>query len=315
MSSVAVWKPPPLTPADATGALEPGAIWLPAQPSPATRPVKVLMNVIGVSGVGKSYLCAQALSDPDYGPDEVASLMHEDATASYGPLMKPAHVLRATTPDRADKIVDQMIEAHLQGKRLPKLLFWDSLTGMTDYFQTDKEVNPNMTAVRVDGKPTGEWARDKRSEYGDMGRWAQRLYLKLRDQLPMDVVVLITSYEDNYAPRPEIACEGKVIPKNITRWSSCTLYMKATPDKIDMDKVEDVRELEAEVAAGGKAHRSYGRTAAGVLNGEFISRYFVAQNTGEIMAKGHRNLGMTERAILCDVLRKIRGLPPPNKGA
>lgn len=304
MTESKTWQP---TPKEAPQTGKPEGVWLPPGLSkPRQSTVKVLGNVIGVSGVGKSFLASQALDDPDYGPDEVAVLMHEDATSAYGSLMKPDHILRATTPNEADQIIDAMIAGSLKGLRLPKLLFWDSLTGMTDYFQSDKEDKPNMVAVKVDGKATGEWARDKRSEYGDMGRWAQRLYLKLRDRLPCDVIVLITSYEDNYSPRPEIACEGKVIPKNLTRWSSFTLYMTAKAGEVDE---KEWPELEAEIKRGGLPHRSYGRKTDGSLNGKFISRYFIAQNTGEVQCKGHRTLGMTERAILPDVLRKIRGIP------
>jgi hypothetical protein len=306
----APWTPPATPASPAPGKIDPKAIWVPPGISPLPSHMKALVNVIGVSGVGKSYLLAQALDDPDYGPDEVMALMHEDATASYGPKMRPDHILRARTPAEADRIIDRLIVGAREGRRIPKLLGWDSLTGMTDYFQSDKEDNPNMVPVKVDGKATGEWSRDKRSEYGDMGRWGQRLYLKLRDQLPCDVLVMVTSYETDFSPIPEIACEGRVIPKNLTRWSSCTLYMKATPGKIDMDNPEDRKDLEAEVAAGGKPHRSYGRDALGHLNGKFITRYFIAQNTGEIMAKGHRNLAMQEKAILPDILRKIRGEKP-----
>jgi hypothetical protein len=264
------------------------------------------MNIIGTSGVGKSFLVSQALEDADYGPDEVAVIMHEDGTEAYGPLMKLANLYPVTTPDKAEEELDRLIAGAKRGFRLPKLLFYDSLTGMTDYFQSDKEDNPNMTMARdKEGKPTGEWVRDKRSEYGDMGRWAQKIYLKLRDQIPMDVIVLITSFEGVFNAIPEIACEGKVIPKNITRWSSCTLYMKAVPGKAPPE------EIAAEVAAGVPKHRSYGQATDGSFDGTFISRYFTTQNTGEIMAKGHRNLYLTERAILPDVLRKIRGGTPP----
>jgi len=279
------------------GSANSGDIWVPPV---AARPslVKALVNIIGVSGVGKSFLMSQLLDDPDYGPEEVFALMHEDATAAYGPKMLPSRIGQATTPDEADKIVNQLIWAHKHGKRLPKVILWDSVTGMTDYFQTDKEVNPNM----VWNKETSDFVRDKRSEYGDMGRWAQRLYIKLRDQIPSDVICLITSYEDRFSPMPEIACEGKIIPKNITRWSSCTLYMKAVEGKASPEEVAQ------EIATGPKPYRSYGYDAAGALTGTFISRFFVAQNTGEIQAKGHRNLGLTERAILPDVLRKLRGI-------
>lgn len=305
--NVPAWSPP-VAPISTDGTPK---IWVPAGALVGIRPVtlKALINIIGASGVGKSFLVNQALNDPDYGPDEVCSLMHEDATASYGPLMREDHIFRATTPKEADDWIDKLIQGARAKQRLPKLLFWDSLTGMTDYFQSDKEENPNMVPVKdKDGKATGEWARDKRSEYGDMGRWAQRLYLKLRDQLPMDVVVLITSFEGAFQAIPEIACEGKVIPKNITRWSSCTLYMKATPGKATPEEVAD------EIKEGPKLYRSYGRDANGELTGEFISRYFLTQNTGEIMAKGHRNLNLTERAVLPDVLRKIRGLKQPKGG-
>ena len=258
------------------------------------------MNIIGTSGVGKSFLVSQALEDADYGPDEVAVVMHEDGTESYGPLMKLANLYPVTTPDTAEVVLDRLIEGAKRGYRLPKLLFYDSLTGMTDYFQADKEDNPNQ----VWNPEKKEWARDKRSEYGDMGRWAQKIYLKLRDQIPMDVIVLITSFEGPLSPIPEIACEGKVIPKNITRWSSATLYMKAVPGKATPEEVA------ADLASGPKGHRSYGRAADGSLDGTFISRYFTTQNTGEIMAKGHRNLYLTEPAVLPDVLRKIRGGTP-----
>jgi hypothetical protein len=297
------WQPPAAPTSIAPP--PPGAIWMPPHQGVARpRLRKILMNIIGTSGVGKSFLVSQALEDPDYGPDEVAVIMHEDGTESYGPLMKLDNLFAVTTPETAKETLDRLIEGANRGYRLPKLLFYDSLTGMTDHFQSDKETNPNMIMARdKDGKPTGEWVRDKRSEYGDMGRWAQLLYLILRDQIPMDIIVLITSYEGAFNAMPEIACEGKVIPKNITRWSSCTLYMKAIEGKATPEEVA------AEVAEGAPKHRSYGRNTDGSYTGAFISRYFTTQNTGEIMAKGHRNLFLQERAILPDVLRKIRGTP------
>lgn len=269
--------------------------------------VKALINIVGTSGVGKSHLGRQLILDPDYGPDEVLFLMHEDATATYGPEAK--HVRKVTTFDSALQVMEELAIASKQGRRLPKVLFYDSLTGATDYFQSDKEENPNLVAERVDGKLTGEMVRDKRSEYGDMGRAAQRCYLLLRDRINMDVVVLITSYEDRTSPIPEIACEGRVIPKNITRWSSCTLYMKAVEGKDDPAAVAEFIRTE-----GLTPNRTYGRGPTGELDGTFISRFFVTQNTGEITAKGHRNLNIKERAILPDVLRKIHGVTKPQEG-
>ena len=270
--------------------------------------VKALINIVGTSGVGKSHLGRQLLLDPDYGPDEVLFLMHEDATATYGPEAK--HIKKATTFDSAIKVLEELALASKAGRRLPKILFYDSLTGGTDYFQADKEENPNLVPKKIDGKLTGEMVRDKLSEYGDMGRAAQRCYLLLRDRINMDVIVLITSYEDRTSPIPEIACEGRVIPKNITRWSSCTLYMKSEFGKDDPAAVAEFVK-----ASGIAPHRTYGRGPAGELDGTFISRFFVTQNTGEITAKGHRNLNIKERAVLPDVLRKIHGVTKPQEGS
>jgi len=256
--------------------------------------VKVLMNVIGPSGVGKSWLVNQMRSDPEYGPSEVMVLTNEQATASYGvplPIQVPVTSLLSIYG-----VLEDMVRAAEQGKRLPKITFVDSLTGATDYTQAEFNKNPNM----VYQKESQSWARDKRSEYGDLGAGGRDIYLLLR-RVPTDVVVLMTSHEGAFSPIPEIACEGKLIPKNVSRWSSATLYMKAEEVKVD---AEDVKA--SIVKDGVPAHRTIGRDAHGEPTGLVINRYFITQNTGEIVAKGHVSLGLRERAILPDVIRKIR---------
>jgi hypothetical protein len=278
------------TPPNADSSTPPPPIYLPTGTTQAgAEKVKVLLNVGGESGVGKSFLVRQLTQDPDYGPDEVLVLMHEDARLTYGPPLP--HIKRVTTLEDAYNVLCGLRDAAEKGMRLPKVGVWDSLTGATDFFQDAKEKDPTFTQ---------QGDRNKLAEYGEMGRWAQRAYLVMRNQIPMDWIVLFSTYEDPSRPLAEIACEGKVIPKNINRWSSATLYMKAEQGQ------DDPAEVAAHIAMNGKEpNRSYGKNVKGEYDGSFIKRFFVTQYNGEIKAKGHDALNLTERAILPDVLRKI----------
>jgi hypothetical protein len=44
--------------------------------------------------------------------------------------------------------------------------------------------------------------------------------------------------------------------------------------------------------------------------GIVINRYFYTRDAGEVMAKGHPNLAVRERAVLPEILRRIRGVAP-----
>lgn len=125
-----------------------------------------------------------------------------------------------------------------------------------------------------------------------------RTLVRLRDGVPCDVVALVTTFESAFSPIPELALPGKVIPKNLTRLTNVTLYMKA--ERVTFDPNAPPNVVEA-------AHRTIGRDEQGRLTGEVVNRFFYTMNTGEIQAKGHHNLALRERAVLPDVLRKLHG--------
>ena len=116
---------------------------------------------------------------------------------------------------------------------------------------------------------------------------------------------MVTSHEGREFAAPEIAVEGKLAPRNLTRLSSVTLYMKAEAKQFKGDDWPDDK-----IEALGAAHRTIGRRADGSPDGNVVSRVFITQDTGEIMAKGHHSLTLYEPANLPVILRKIHGRDP-----
>lgn len=274
------------------------AVWFPPTCKTLTSrgDAPVLIAVTGESGVGKSHLGHQLLVDPDYGPNEVGFIMSEKSLTSYD--FDNIHYDFAKGLSDAGDIIDSYRRAATLGKRLPKTLFFDSLSASCD--GELQRYASEMTFTGQSGR------RDKLSEYGDLGAQGQERLSVLRNELPCDIVLIVRTKERGRAA-PELAIPGKIIPDNLTGWTDVTLYMKA----------EFKRFTDEERAAIGTnldkfrlPHRTFGTDDSGVWDGTMIQRYFYTQNTGEVLAKGHHNLNMKERAIIGDVLRKIHGRKP-----
>ena len=259
----------------------------------------ILMNILGVSGVGKSHLVNQLVRDPDYGPDEVFIIMAENAKTTYAAPGLRIEMVRSIWDAR--KIVESLARASDQGKRLPKAVVLDSLSGMLDYQRQGYEDKPLMTEAG---------GRDRRAEYGEMGNGTIDLYINARDRVKTDVLFLVTTHEGTFNAAPEIAVEGRMVPKNMTRLSNITLYMKAELIQLSAVFGEDWKnEIAAKIAnrSAFAPHRSLGLDEKGESDGTMINRFFITQDTGEVMAKGHHALNLREKAILPDILRKIHG--------
>lgn len=252
---------------------------------------KVFGVVAGASGVGKSHLVRQVALDPRFRDGGLAVIMAEDATATYGDAVVDRHIFPVKTVAQASAVVSEFVRLAKQGKRVPGVLFVDSLSGIVDYQMQEYKKNPLVS------EKTGN--RDKFAEFGDLGEQVRDFALLCRDDAPMDVIWLITTTEPFGQP-PEYAVAGKVIPTNLARWTSVTLYMKAREDKADPEKI---------AVAGDKAeapHRTIGRDEGGQPTGAVINRFFMTMNNGEVQAKGHRSLALIERAVLPEVLIKIK---------
>lgn len=261
-------------------------MWLPPGTQQAVASSKkALINILGRSGVGKSHLVYQLARDRDYGPESVLVLMSEDSTATYD---APVNIKRVTALGDVEQTVVALIDAGKRGRVLPRIVVWDSLSGTMDYQQRFYAENPMLSKA-------GQ--RDKLAEYGDLGQRFTELMIFLRDQIPTDIVVLTTTTEGPLNTLPEICVPGKITPRHLTRLSTCTLYMRSEEKKYD-----PVQGVPPE-----SPHRTIGYDETGAPLGVLVNRYFITQDTGEVMAKGHRTLGLRERAILPDVLRKIHG--------
>lgn len=253
---------------------------------------KAFIVIAGTSGCGKSHTARQLALDKRFGSQEVVVAMAEDATATYGDAIPLTNIHRCSTIASAHALLEEYIRASRSGHRMPKVFVVDSVSGLVDYQMQSYKRQPMIS------EKTGN--RDKFAEFGDLGEQIRDFAMLCRDEAPMDVVWLVTTYEIFGQP-PEYAVAGKVIPANLTRWTTSTLYMRAKEDKIDPEVIK-AKGTEAEAP-----HRTIGRDEKGEPTGQIINRFFVCMNTGEIQAKGHRNLGLIERAYLPDVLSKIKG--------
>jgi hypothetical protein len=264
----------------------------------------ILLVIYGKAGVGKSRGVYQLTHDAEwnqtlyekedlYGPEDTYVWMAEDATSTYH---HPQPIIeRVDTVDSLYKSVCGLIQAGKDGAKLPKIGVVDSLSGILDYQMASYNAHPMLNQK-------GE--RDKRAEFGNLGEEVTNLMLLLRDHCPIDVVVNVTTHEPGYNMPPELAIPGKVVPKNLTRLSTSALYMKSEPGKAKPE----------EIAAMGdtvyQPHRTVGKDEFGKFDGNILNRIYLTQDAGEVFAKGHHNLALREKAILPDVLRKIKGITP-----
>jgi len=262
---------------------------------------KALLAIFGISGAGKSHLGRQLLESPDYGPEEVLFLVNEDVSSIYG---AGAHILPVPNEahssfEEAQTIVRDMIAMSRAGRRLPKVVVTDSITGFAMGTQSYFRQNPIEQINKA-----GELARNKFAEFGELGT-GMIDYLLLLAQLPCINVCFVTTYENPTKPgsQPEIACEGQMIPKFITQMTTTSLYLR----KFEVNYPREAIELAAANGTLEQPHRIVCPWKATDANVSVIERFLYSQGGGEVIAKGHRMLGVREKADLPAVLRKITG--------
>jgi len=262
------------------------AAWFPASAAAVGTVVQPHLSIVvyGRSGVGKSFLGRQLMLDPDYGPGEVLFVMAEDNTSLYG---EGARVARIARIGEANAVIDSLVVAHREGRRLPKVVFFDSISGIMDYEREALRKNPPISDRT--GRP------DMFAAFGELGYGMMTVLTRLRDEIPVDAIITVTTHEADPNLPPELAVDGKLVPKNITRLSNVALYMKAQLVEYDPKTTQ----------AQPASHRTVVVNESGAAEGKLVNRYFFTQDAGEVMAKGHFALLYRERAILPDVLRKI----------
>lgn len=262
---------------------------------------KSCVAIIGPSGSGKSHTGRQLLLHPDYGMDEVLFITSEDASTTYGTNF---HERSARTFGEATAILEELIDAAHGEEKLPKVVFIDSFSGLTDYELQYFIDNPKMSKQNN---------RDKIAEFGLLGEAGTKFMLTLRNELPTDSVVLVTSHEGAFAPQPELALQGKVLPKNFMRWTDVCLHLHAESAVVDPGRLREKDQIVYYQDDSGKweavsgAHVEFGRDHNGEFDGNFIQRFFYTRGDGKVQAKGHHNLFMKEPANLPMVLKKIHG--------
>ena len=276
----------------------------------ATGGAKVLLHVTGRSGAGKTHLGHQLLHDPDLGPDRILFLMAEDGSATYG---EGAHVVQVETFFEAQARIKELIHAARSGKVLPPVLFIDSITGLADGQQQMRRREP----LTEWSDKRNAYVENKQAQFGELGTSFIDTVIDARNKLPMDVMMMSTTWTPKATPKnpnplPEYAVEGNMIPKHITRLSTCTLFLQPEANEYAWPLVKQLLDS----GTLRQPHRFIDELpdpdkATDETKVMIVSRFFYTQDTGEVLTKGHRNLKMKERAHLPDVLRKIKGAAAP----
>lgn len=265
-------------------------VWVPArtQVIGVNRQRKLMIGIIGASGSGKSHLGRQLLLDPAYGPEEVLFLMAEESTATYG--MDGIKVRALAGFADASAVIDELVEAARSEERLPKIIFVDSFSSLSARDHLGFEDSPVLSK---------QGNRDPLAEYGALGKAGLKWLMKARNECPIDIVVTVRSFEGIFAPQPELAVQGKVLPKEFVGNTDVCLHLKSEGSSFDVEQYPNPPEA---------THRRYGRDQGGKLDGTLVNRYFYTQTSGEVQAKGHHALANKEPADLPRVIAKIRGI-------
>jgi len=277
-------------------------LWL---PSTATRGSEVLdkqlVVVLGPSGSGKSHLLRQLALDKGMVEAGILAIMSEDSTSTVGADALPnIWIERRQTPQDVMKLIEDLVRARASGKRLPGVVFWDSISGAADYGRRYYEKNPILSR----DEKSGQTSRNTFREFGERGYGVIDVLIEGRDNIPgIDFVATATTFEGSFSPIPELSVDGKLIPKNLTRLSSACLYLRS--EKLTFDPETDKESVE--IAGDPPPHMRFERNAKGALTGVCIKRMFTVENTGEVSAKPHRNLAMREPQDLPNVLRRLHG--------
>lgn len=278
--------------------------YFPSRAMPANKVLASpgLIIVYGRAGSGKSHGGYQLLRDARFGPSEVLFAMVENALATYNP-PEPAKtqvVPCSGVRDVYDLAID-LGKAAKAGKRIPKVVFVDSINGATDKEQERYDAQ-QTGALTGESLLTNKGERDTWSEFGDMGKSVIRTLIRLREVVPAFVIVNVTTHEPK-GEGAEIAVDGKMIPKHLTRESNVALHIKAQRLAFDAAKGPGGYEKMPHVVLGKGV-------ATGEYDGTGIARFYQTQDDGEVFAKGHHALNLIERAYLPDILAKISGQKP-----
>jgi len=262
---------------------------------------KALIAIFGPSGEGKSHLGRQLLQSPDYGPDEILFLVNEDVTSIYGDgarvIMLPNEV--RSTFEEGQAVVRDLLAQSKAGRRLPKVVVTDSITGFALGTQSYFRAHPIEQINKA-----GEMARNKFAEFGELGT-GMIDYLLLLGQLPCINVVFVTTYENPTKPgsQPEIACEGQMIPKFITQMTTTSLYLRRHSLAFPREAVE-AAQVKGTLE---QPHRIVCPWQPADKTVTVIDRFLYNQGGGEVITKGHHCLAVMEKADLPAVLRKMMG--------
>lgn len=279
-------------------------IYIPSRAQPANKVLASpgLIIVYGRAGSGKSHGGNQLLRDADFGPKEVLFAMVENALATYNPPDPGAtNVVQCmNVRDIYDLAID-LGKAAKAGKRIPKVVFVDSINGATDK-EMERYDTQQTGALTGESLLTPKGDRDTWSEFGDMGKSVIRTLIRLREVVPAFVVVNVTTFQPK-GEAPEIAVDGKMIPKHLTRESNVALHIVAQNVVFDPSKGPNGLEKMPHVVLGRGV-------STGAFDGTGVARFYRTQDDGEVFCKGHSTLNLVERAYLPDVLRKISGMKP-----
>ena len=255
-----------------------------------------LLIIEGPSGVGKTFLINQIAADAEMVEEGVLYLVSESIGLSLTKqTVEKLLVKEVEGVDSVKTLAREMKKEATGGAKMPGYVFWDSVTGSMLKTAAHYRDNPKMS---ID-KKTKEESHDRWAEFALIGWPTIDALTALRDVPGALAIAFVTSHEGSkWATLPEVAAPGDIVPKHLTQTSSLCLYMRSEKGGYEPGTQK--------IAMA--PHRTVGVDEKGNPTGEYVDRYFTTINTGEVSAKGHSNLAMKERAILPDVIRKIRGM-------
>lgn len=279
-------------------------IYIPSRAQPLSKILASpgLIIVYGRSGAGKSHGGYQLLRDPGFGPREVLFVMIENSISTYDP--PNPNIVQGVPCNNLRETYDVAIDlgkAARAGKRIPRVIFVDSASRAAAKEQ-ERYDTQQTAALTGESLLSQKGNRDTLAEYGDMGRSLLRTVTRYRDSVPAFVIMNMTTHEPK-GEAPELAVEGKLIPKLLTAESNVALHIRSQALTFDKDKGPEGLEKMPHVLLGKGV-------SSGQYDGTGIARFYRTQDDGEVFCKGHHALNLTERAYLPDILRKLSGEKP-----
>lgn len=262
-----------------------------------------LIVISGDSGVGKTHLLRQCLLDAEWGPERVMIHYAENPMMTLGEDSGAKHFRRHKNVESFVSEIERLVELRRSGQPFPwTLMFLDSLTGLADYQFMEYEDNPDR--FKSWNEKRQENVKNEFAKYLDFGLKVCRACIRARDELDVDFVITATTY----GRPPVYTVPGNIVPQNLNRWSSSCIYMESQAGTVDDDTAVRVRS--GEIKVGPHRNLSYDTDQKKWI---VITRTVTTMNTGEVLAKGHRNLSIREPAYLPSLLRKIHGTPEPKE--